>query len=48
MALIEFVARKPPRQIRRLATRMACPTGKRLFEIDIKDHAAQIEQQRVG
>src|ERR1700704_1900190 len=48
VALIDVVARKPPDQMRRLAVGVTGPTLKRLVEIDIEHHAAEIEQQRVG
>src|ERR1700676_2685367 len=44
VAPIKFVARKPPDQMRRLASGVTGPAGKRSVEVDIEHHAAEIEQ----
>jgi len=41
---IDFVARKPADQIRRLAAGVAGPARRRFIEIDVDDDAAEIEQ----
>src|SRR5216683_2230981 len=48
MAPVDFVARKPPDEMRGLATGVTGPALKRLVEVDIEHDAAEIEQQRVG